>query len=284
MQARTLGMQAFRKIAVWSFGETGTGNGQFDNPRDIATDTSNNIYVTDFNNQRVQVFSSAGVYSSQWAMPLHGSDTASRPNHIAIDANNNVFVGKAGGIAATGRIYKFNTSGTELAYSDEHDCDGIAVDGTYVYYLANPPVGGGEDLITFDTALNEIDSWSVPDLSEGVEVDSNGDLLIGARITSNGGFRRYSTGGTLLETVSVPEVNGANVLGITQDTAGNVWITANVVHRFNANHDWAESIDEYIGTTVATPYGIHYDGGRLYIADSGNDRVVVVESGVPQAF
>ena len=51
------------------FGTHGRGNGQFNQPSGIAIDpTSHNIVVADYGNNRVQIFSSAGVYLSQFGI------------------------------------------------------------------------------------------------------------------------------------------------------------------------------------------------------------------------
>ena len=49
-------------LYVTKWGSYGTGNGQFDLPLGIATDSSGNVYVTEKNNHRVQVFNSMGTY------------------------------------------------------------------------------------------------------------------------------------------------------------------------------------------------------------------------------
>ena len=38
-----------------SFGSAGYGNGQFNNPADVAIESNNNIFVTDSSNNRVQI-------------------------------------------------------------------------------------------------------------------------------------------------------------------------------------------------------------------------------------
>ena len=47
---------------VKSFGSYGNGNGQFNNPWGIATDSSGDVYVADWLNARVQVFDSVGTF------------------------------------------------------------------------------------------------------------------------------------------------------------------------------------------------------------------------------
>src|ERR1019366_8926210 len=43
----------------------GNGSSYFNNPTGITVDSSNNIYVVDDNNSRVQIFNSGGGYQSQ---------------------------------------------------------------------------------------------------------------------------------------------------------------------------------------------------------------------------
>ncbi len=74
-------------VAQW--GGQGTGNGQFESPRGIATDCAGNVYVTDFSNPRVQVFTGNGVYETQFG----NSSVFTNPQAIAVDKNGDVYVG-----------------------------------------------------------------------------------------------------------------------------------------------------------------------------------------------
>ena len=52
---------------LFKWGNYGTGSeGQFSYPHGIALDGDGNVYVTEINPSRVQVFDSNGVYLSQW--------------------------------------------------------------------------------------------------------------------------------------------------------------------------------------------------------------------------
>ena len=55
---------------LYSWGEPGTGPGQFNIAHNIATDAEGWVYVADRENHRVQVFDGNGRYESQW-MNLH---------------------------------------------------------------------------------------------------------------------------------------------------------------------------------------------------------------------
>ena len=48
------------------FGTYGTGDGQFNNPIEIAIDSSDTLFITDDKNNRVQIFNSDGGYITQF--------------------------------------------------------------------------------------------------------------------------------------------------------------------------------------------------------------------------
>jgi hypothetical protein len=53
---------------LFTFGQQGTLNGQFENPIDIAADDSSNIYILDqSSNGRIQKFSPLGIFENLWA-------------------------------------------------------------------------------------------------------------------------------------------------------------------------------------------------------------------------
>jgi DNA-binding beta-propeller fold protein YncE len=72
-----------------SWGEPGSGPGQFHVPHGIAVDADGTVYVADRENSRVQRFTGAGVYLDSWA------DVA-RPCEVFIDRRGWVFVAELG--------------------------------------------------------------------------------------------------------------------------------------------------------------------------------------------
>ena len=74
------------------FGSEGTGNGQFVFPEGIAVDSSNNVYVADEANCRVEKFTSSGTYLTQWGSFGSGNGQFEYPAGIAVDSSNNVYV------------------------------------------------------------------------------------------------------------------------------------------------------------------------------------------------
>jgi peptidylamidoglycolate lyase len=76
---------------LFQWGTKGAGPGQLDLPHWVALDASGNVYVADRENQRIQVFDSAGHYMSQWAGKQLG-----RPYAIAIDKRGTAYIADGG--------------------------------------------------------------------------------------------------------------------------------------------------------------------------------------------
>ena len=73
----------------FSWGEPGSGPGQFHIPHGIAIDREGIVYVADRENSRIQLFTLEGKYLSEWA------DVA-RPCQVFIDRSDNVLVAELG--------------------------------------------------------------------------------------------------------------------------------------------------------------------------------------------
>lgn len=101
----------FSGALVTSWGGTGTGNGQFNEPSGIGVNRSNgNVYVADYGNNRVQVFDSVGHYLFQWGGPGTGNGQFNHPTGVAIDASGNVYVIDS----LNSRVEKFDSTGAFL--------------------------------------------------------------------------------------------------------------------------------------------------------------------------
>ena len=87
---------------LWKFGSKGSNNGQLDNPCGIAFDSSNHLYVADYNNKRVQKFDITGNYLLQFT----GDGCLSSPVNIAVHEER-VYVADS----TANCIVKFYTNG-----------------------------------------------------------------------------------------------------------------------------------------------------------------------------
>ena len=70
-----------------SFGEPGSGPGQFRVPHSVWVHTDGRIFVCDRENARIQIFSPSGEYQTEWL-------DVQRPQDILIDKDEKVYVGE----------------------------------------------------------------------------------------------------------------------------------------------------------------------------------------------
>ena len=115
---------------VKSWGERGTGPGQFNLPHAIAVDRNNNIYVGDRSNRRIQVFDTEGKFLRVFTIdvppapgtrPVNGNTPTGQalarvigaPNSICITPGPNqvLFVGES---TFPGRLFKLSLDGKVL--------------------------------------------------------------------------------------------------------------------------------------------------------------------------
>jgi DNA-binding beta-propeller fold protein YncE len=63
------------------WGTQGSGDGQFKQPCGVSVDGFGNVYVADSGNDRVQKFSSSGVYLAKWGSSGSSGDQFNYPPH-----------------------------------------------------------------------------------------------------------------------------------------------------------------------------------------------------------
>jgi hypothetical protein len=142
-----------------SWGEPGTGPGQFHVPHGIAVDAACTVYVADRENSRIQLFSATGEYRGAW------TDVA-RPCQVFIDRQGWVYVaelgfragrwpgtGAAEAGATGGRVSIFDRQGVlqarwgggdnPCAHGDFFAPHDIWVDGRGDLYVSEVTLSGG---------------------------------------------------------------------------------------------------------------------------------------------
>lgn len=87
VRADETALQLVRFSLEW--GEQGSGDGQFDFPIGIAINSADEVFVTDFTNQRVQKFSREGKFLAAFAVSLF-------PGGIALDRDENIYIAHMG--------------------------------------------------------------------------------------------------------------------------------------------------------------------------------------------
>jgi DNA-binding beta-propeller fold protein YncE len=146
---------------LFSWGEPGSGPGQFNLPHGIVVDTEERVYVADRENSRVQIFDSRGKFLSQW------TDVA-RPMQVVLDAAGNVLVAEVGFRAG---MFPWATAPADPVGAR------VSVFTPQGKLLSR--WGGGPDPCAAGDFFAPHDLW----------VDSRGDLYVGEVTMSAGGNR-----------------------------------------------------------------------------------------------
>ena len=121
-------------------GTFGSDDGQFITPQGVAVDSYGNVYVADWNNDRIQKFDSSGNFLLKWGSFGSGNGEFFGVDGVAVDSSDNVYVSDG-----NDRIQKFDSNGSFLlewgtfgSGDGQFDSpEGVAVDGSGNIYVAD---------------------------------------------------------------------------------------------------------------------------------------------------
>ncbi|XP_078661425.1 uncharacterized protein LOC144905573 [Branchiostoma floridae x Branchiostoma belcheri] len=105
-----VGQPWVRKV---SFGGGGSGRGEFHRPFGVAVSQDNEVYIADWLNRRIQVFTMDGVYIREFTTTLPGrTGEKLGPEDVAVDRNDNLWV------VSKDHVVQYSREGTCLVTID----------------------------------------------------------------------------------------------------------------------------------------------------------------------
>ncbi|MHA1732313.1 MAG: hypothetical protein ACTSU5_10230 [Promethearchaeota archaeon] len=207
---------------IGTAGESGSDDAHFYYPEGVAVNSSGALYVTDTNNQRVQVFGAAGDY-------LYTLGTTGQPG--SDDAHFDHPWGVA--VNSSGALY--------VADTWNHRVQVFGSAGDYLYTLGTAGESGSDDAHFYQPG--------------GVAVNSSGALYVAD--TYNHRVQVFGAAGDYLYTVGTTGQSGSddahfyNPVGVAVNSSGALYVTDTYNHRvqvFGAAGDYLYTV----GTTTPT--------------------------------
>jgi sugar lactone lactonase YvrE len=157
-----------RLLASW--GEPGSGPGQFNLPHGIAVDRGGRVYVADRENSRIQIFSRDGALREIW-------DWVNRPCDLFIDAEERIYVAELGFVVGNEPVPHLRLMQAPPAgHSPIARVSICTPDGTLI-----GRVGGADSVLP--------GNFFAP---HGLCVSPRGDLYVGEVVAATGVVRRLA--------------------------------------------------------------------------------------------
>lgn len=237
-----------------AFGRSGSGPGELQDPTGVAVGPDGTIWVADTGNHRVQHFTATGVHLGGFGAHGSGPGQFDAPNGLDVDqVTGNVYVADTG----NRRIQYFTPAGVRLGGWGDPGAGGVQFDRPYDVDVNGSPVAAFGSVWVADGGANDRVVRS--------GLDGGSPFVIGGH---------GSGGGQFLEPSAVEFVAGGS-LWVTDDGPPG---TADRVQELSGGGSFRSSW----GSEGSGPGqflaigGVAIDpDGRVWVTDSGNDRLSV---------
>jgi DNA-binding beta-propeller fold protein YncE len=256
-----------------SFGEAGSGDGQFAHPLGL-TVAGSDLYVADDQNDRIEKFTTGGTYEAQAGGFKNAYDVGVDPvsgNVWVVDNGNNRVV----------RLDPSLATATPFTGAGINTARGLAVTATGNVYVADTL---NERVQEFDAAGNSLATWGINGRNggnlagpQGLALAPDGHLVIADKLEY--AMQELSPDGTFLRRWG-NHVKFQLQSDVAVDAAGNMYVADtgdDVVQKFDAGTGFVAAIGQGPGSApgqLSSPAGVAVDSdGNLYVADTGNNRV-----------
>jgi DNA-binding beta-propeller fold protein YncE len=266
-------------VYQFSWGSTGSDDGQLRSPQGIAIDSSGNVYVADQGNARIDKFTSTGRFLAQWGTYGPGKSQFYDPYGVAVAPSGKVYVTDY----LKNQVDVFTDTGAFITQWGSNDTEpgsalglfdaptGIAVDPAGNVYVADYY---NDRVQKFDGAGKILSWFSLLPISHelngpaGVAVSSSGNVYV--TLPSKDLVVEYGTSFTTWGSPGSGNGQFNYTQGVAVDSSGNVYVVDNGnsrVEKFTSNGiyitQWSTSITS---SERSSPQGIAIDSsGNVYV-------------------
>lgn len=264
----------YRFAIKW--GSQGTGNGEFNDPYNVAVCHSL-IYVIDGLNKRVKRFGSDGNYLSHW-----DDDSLNGPQGIETDSMWNIYVADGN----NSRIMKYDSyAGVFISsWNVAGRPVDIAIDASDSLYVITYL---GSEVKKYDSSGNYVQGWGSSGTANGqfiypmsIATDKAGYVYV--TDTYNHRIQKFTSDGNFVSKwggYGTGDVEFNNPMGIAADSSGYVYVVDSHNHRIQKFDSEGNFITKWGSNGTGDgqftyPQGIALDEmGNVYVADVGNNRI-----------
>jgi len=249
---------------------------KFDRPSSAALGPDGNLYVADYSNGLVQVFTQDGKFLRKWSAP--------NPWGICVTPDGKVYVSERNQC----RIEVFDAQGNSLRTMGQsgngagqlNHPTGLCVDGSGNVYVADLY---NNRIVVFDPSGGALNQWSTAGTNNNYSHPS-GVAISGSTlyVVCDGGdaqIQKYATDGTFLGLIGD---NSAGSYGITADASGNLY--ANRFDRLNVFDSSGTKLrnigsfgsgnGQFQGIVGSVAVG----NGKVFVPDWNNSRINVFQT------
>lgn len=255
---------------------SGVTLGTFTGPWGIATDATDNVYITNNNANTISEFNSAGglITNTFGANPSH---LLNRPTGIIFDLAGNCYVLNSNN-GGTPFIYKYNPSGTwqsTITLTGLVTASGLAIDASNNLYITNY---NGTDPSTYkvfkyNTTTNALSTFvTTTNLVQPIAValDVLGNVYVLNFANGTGTVVEFDPAGNYQSTLAT---GLRNPRGLSADHAGNIYVSDSdhdILYVYNSS-----SVSALASISLFAPFGSAVNTkGILYVADQHDASVI----------